>query len=76
MSSSCLIHLTLHRLHSLLPQVSNGFPDDICAYHAAEIYFARFERIVSGASCAGLFCEEFDTVFMPVTESISPISLR
>jgi hypothetical protein len=30
------------------------------AYHAAEVYFARFEREVSGASCAGLFCDKFN----------------
>lgn len=33
-------------------------------YHAVEVYFARFARDVSEASCAGLFWDEFDTALL------------
>lgn len=43
------------------------------ADHAAEVYFARFERDVSGASCAGLFCDELDNALLLPFESIAVI---
>jgi len=44
-------------------------------YHAADVYFARFEREVSGASCAGLFCDELDSaLLLPLTSIVNTIS--
>lgn len=40
-------------------------------YQAAEVYFARFERVVSGASWAGLFGDAFDIAFALGLGSIS-----
>lgn len=65
------MHFTLHRLHSLLEElvVRQIFLFRL-AYQAADVYFARFERELSGASGAGLFCDEFDTVLLLPLRSI------
>lgn len=42
-----------------------------CADQAAEVYFARFEREFSGASCAGLFGDELDNALLLPFEYIA-----
>ena len=47
MSSSCLIHLTLHRLHSLLAHVSDCSPDELCLHTMLQRYTFRASSALS-----------------------------
>jgi hypothetical protein len=55
MSSSCLIHLTLHRLHSLLSHVSNCSPNDLYVHTMLQMYTSRASSALSQARPALAF---------------------
>jgi hypothetical protein len=55
MSSSCLIHLTLHRLHSLLSHVSNCSPNDLYVHTMLQMYTSRASSALSQAHPALAF---------------------